>query len=409
MKRVFLTVLDAVGVGALPDAADYGDEGACTFGHVVDACHPVLPNLARLGLGQIEGTHYPPDLDAVGAFGRCMEVSRGKDTTTGHWEIAGLPVAQPFPTFPDGFPQAFISAFEQRIGHPVIGNRPASGTAILDALGEEHIRTHAPIVYTSADSVFQIACHEDIFPRSELYAMCETARKMLTGSLAVGRVIARPFIGERAGAFTRTDGRRDFSIEPFGRTLLDAVKDAGMSVLGVGKIEDIFAHRGLTASNHAAGNPACMEAWLEAMRQPFDGLCFTNLVDTDMLYGHRRDVRGFADALIAIDQRLPEVLSLLGEEDLLILTADHGCDPTFHGTDHTREYIPLLVYHKRMRGLIDLGTRKTYADIAATCAEWLGLPDKFGLPDRLGLPDRHSLPDRIGPASFADKLLAAAN
>ena len=391
MKRVFLTVLDAVGAGALPDAADYGDEGACTIGHVVDACHPSLPNLAKLGLGQIEGTHYPPDPDAVGAFGRCMEVSRGKDTTTGHWEIAGLPVSQPFPTFPNGFPQDFISAFEQRIGYPVIGNKPASGTAILDELGEEHIRTHAPIVYTSADSVFQIACHEDIFPRSELYAMCETAREMLTGPLSVGRVIARPFIGEHAGAFTRTNGRRDFSVEPFGRTLLDAVKEAGMSVLGVGKIEDIFAHRGLTASNHAAGNPACMEAWLDDMRQPFDGLCFTNLVDTDMLYGHRRDVRGFADALIAIDRRLPEVLSLLGEEDLLILTADHGCDPTFRGTDHTREYIPLLVYHKRMHAPIDLGTRKTYADIAATCAEWLGLPDRFGA------------------SSFAKKLLAAAN
>ena len=377
MRRVFLTVLDAVGCGALPDAADYGDEGANTFGHVVDTVHPQLPNLARIGLGQVEGTHYPPDPEAVGGAGRCVEVSAGKDTTTGHWEIAGLRLDRAFPTFPDGFPAAFIARYEAAIGHRVIGNKPASGTAILEELGEESRVNATPIVYTSADSVFQIACHEEVFPREELYRFCTIAREMLQGELGVGRVIARPYVGEK-GNFTRTSGRRDFSLPPIGRTVLDAVKEAGMESLGVGKIEDIFDHVGLTGSNHAAGNAACIDAWMDYMRRDFDGLCFTNLVDTDMLWGHRRDPRGFADALIYIDQKLPEIQALMGEEDLLILTADHGCDPTFRGTDHTREHIPLLAWHKKMTRLVDLGTRKTYADIAATCAEWLGLPDRFG-------------------------------
>ena len=225
--------------------------------------------------------------------------------------------------------------------------------------------------------MFQVACHEEVFPREQLYRFCTIARQMLQGDLGVGRVIARPYVGE-AGHFTRTSGRRDFSLPPIGRTLLDAVQEAGMESLGVGKIEDIFDHKGLTGSNHAAGNPACIEAWLDYMRRDFDGLCFTNLVDTDMLWGHRRDPKGFAEALEYIDAKLPEIQGLMGEEDLLILTADHGCDPTFHGTDHTREHIPLLCWHKGMTRLVELGTRKTYADIAATCAEWLGLPDRFG-------------------------------
>lgn len=378
MKRVFLTVLDGAGVGYLPDAANYGDVGACTIGHVVDACHPALPHMAHMGLGHIAGAHYPKDVTAVGAYGTAREASAGKDTTTGHWEIAGLKLEKPFPTFPDGFPADFMAAFERAIGHPCIGNKASSGTAILDELGERHLAEKAPIVYTSADSVFQIACNEAIFPREELYAMCETARRMLQGDLCVGRVIARPFVGEKAGGFTRTSGRRDFSVPPFAPTLLDAVKEAGMASLGVGKIEDIFYHRGLTDSNHAAGNPACIEAWMDYMRKPFDGLCFTNLVDTDMLYGHRNDVAGFAGALVYFDQKLPEIQSLMGEEDLLIVTADHGCDPTFPGTDHTREHIPLLVWHKKMTQLADLGTRPTYADIAATCAQWLGLSERFG-------------------------------
>ena len=378
MKRVFLTVLDGAGVGWLPDAANYGDVGACTIGHVVEKCRPTLPHMAKLCLGQIEGTSYPADAAAVGAFGRAMEASAGKDTTTGHWEIAGLKLEKPFPTFPNGFPEDFLARYEKAIGHRVIGNKPASGTAILDELGEEHIRNKTPIVYTSADSVFQIACHEEVFSREELYEMCRVAREMLQGDLCVGRVIARPFIGEKAGAFTRTAGRRDFAVPPFGQTLLDAVKAAGMESLGVGKIEDIFDHRGLTGSNHASGNPACIEAWLDYMRKPFDGLCFTNLVDTDMQYGHRNDPEGFAGALEYFDQKLPEIQSLMGEEDLLIVTADHGCDPTYPGTDHTREHIPLMVWHRGMTKLVDLGTRATYADIAATCAEWLGLPERFG-------------------------------
>ena len=378
MKRVFLTVLDAVGCGEAPDSADYGDQGANTWGHVVDAAHPALPNFAALGLGQIEGTHYPPDPSAVGAAGRCREVSAGKDTTTGHWEMAGLRVTHAFPTFPEGFPAEFIQAYEKAIGHRVIGNRTASGTAILEELGEESMTAATPIVYTSADSVFQVACHEDVFPREELYRFCRIAREMLQGpELGVGRVIARPYAGE-PGKFYRTSGRRDFSLVPNGRTILDAVQEAGMASIGVGKIEDIFAEKGITESDHAAGNAACMDSWLKYMRRDFEGLCFTNLVDTDMLWGHRRDPKGFAEALEYIDGRLPEVLSLLREEDLLIFTADHGCDPTFRGTDHTREYVPLLVYHKGMKRLIPLGTRSTYADIAATCAHWLGLPDRFG-------------------------------
>ncbi len=377
MRRVFLTVLDAVGCGALPDAADYGDEGANTFGHVVDTIHPDLPNLARIGLGQVEGTHYPPDADAVGGAGRCLEVSAGKDTTTGHWEIAGLRLNRAFPTFPEGFPADFIAAYEAAIGHRVIGNKPASGTAILEELGEESRINATPIVYTSADSVFQIACHEEVFSREELYRFCTIAREMLQGDLGVGRVIARPYIGTQ-GNFTRTSGRRDFSMPPIGRTVLDAVKAAGMESLGVGKIEDIFDHVGLTGSDHAAGNPACIESWLNYMAKDFDGLCFTNLVDTDMLWGHRRDPVGFGKALEEIDAALPRIQAAMGEDDLLIFTADHGCDPTYRGTDHTRERVPLLCWHKKMTRLVDLGDRATYADIAATCAEWLGLPDRFG-------------------------------
>ncbi len=376
MKRVFLTVLDAVGCGALPDAALYGDEGSNTLGHVIAQARPQLPNLARLGLGGIPGTGYPQAPSAPCAYGRCQEVSAGKDTTTGHWEISGVRLDRPFPTFPNGFPQDFLDAYERRIGYKVIGNKPASGTAILEELGERHWAERTPIVYTSADSVFQIACHEELFPREQLYRFCEIAREMLQGELGVGRVIARPFVGEK-GHYTRTAGRRDFSLPPTGKTILDAVSGAGMQALGVGKIEDIFDQRGLTGSNHAAGNPACIEAWLDYMRQDWDGICFTNLVDTDMLYGHRRDVKGYAEALEYIDGKLPEVFSLMGQEDLLMITADHGCDPTFRGTDHTREYIPLLVWHPGMKQATDLGTRATYADIAATCAQWLGLKERF--------------------------------
>ena len=377
MSRIFLTVLDAVGAGEAPDAADYGDAGTNTLGHVIASQHPDLPNMARLGLARIPTTGYPDEVPVAGAYGRAAEKSKGKDTTSGHWEIAGVRVKEPFPTFPEGFPEDFIRRFEEAIGYKCIGNKPASGTVILEELGEAHLRDRTPIVYTSADSVFQIACHEEIFPVDQLYGFCRTAREMLQGELGVGRVIARPFVG-KPGSFVRTGNRRDFSLPPCGRTLPDAVKEAGMASIGVGKIEDIFAHRGLTESDHAAGNPACMDSLIRFMQKDFNGLCFTNLVDTDSVYGHRNDPAGFAGALEAFDRRLPEMLSLMQKGDLMIITADHGCDSCDISTDHTREYIPILAWTPGMTAAVNLGDRETYADIAATCAEWLGLTERFG-------------------------------
>ena len=378
MSRVFLTVLDAVGAGEAPDAADYGDVGTNTLGHVIERCNPKLPNMAALGLGRIPGTGYIWNGAVKGAYGRGQEQSKGKDTTSGHWEIAGVRVKRPFPVFPEGFPDSFIGAFEQAIGHKCIGNKPASGTAILEELGPEHLANHTPIVYTSGDSVFQIACHEELFPPEKLYEFCRIARGMLQGHLGVGRVIARPFIGE-PGNFVRTGNRRDFSLPPCGRTLLCAVRDASMESIGVGKIEDIFAHEGLTQSDHAAGNPACMDALIRFMKTDFTGLCFTNLVDTDSVYGHRNNPEGFAGALEEFDVRLAEMEALLKPGDLMIITADHGCDPCFlQSTDHSREYIPILAWTPGMKDGADLGTRTSFADIGATCAEWLGLPERFG-------------------------------
>ncbi len=377
MKRVFLIVLDSVGAGALPDAALYGDEGANTLGHTIAAARPLLPNMASMGLGAIPGTGYPRPAREKGAAGRAMEKSAGKDTTTGHWEISGIRLQKAFPTFPDGFPPAVIAAFEAAIGRKSLGNYASSGTVILDELGEEHLRTGYPIVYTSADSVFQIAANEAIVPVDLLYQWCEAARKVLVGDYAVGRVIARPFVGEKAGAFTRTGHRKDFSVEPSGRTILDALSEKGFFTMGIGKIEDIFAERGLTESIHAAGNPACMDVWLDTTKRDFNGLVFINLVDTDMVYGHRRDVKGYAAALEAFDMRLGEAMAQARAGDLILITADHGCDPTFRGTDHTREYIPILAWTPEMTGFTDLGTRQTYADIAATIAELFGLTERF--------------------------------
>ena len=375
-KKAILIVLDSVGIGALPDAAAYGDAGADTLGHVIGTCHPHIPNLMGLGLGNIDGASFPGAVDAPqGSFGRLREVSAGKDTTTGHWEIAGVQLARPFPTFPNGFPQEFIERFERAVGRGTLGNKPASGTAILDELGETHMKTGKLIVYTSADSVFQIAAHEDVVPLEELYRDCEIARGLLTGDLEVGRVIARPFVGEHAGAFKRTGGRRDFSAMP-PDTMCDLLERAGKTVYGVGKIEDIFGHRGITKSNHAAGNPACMEATFTAMREDFDGLLFVNLVDFDMVYGHRRDAAGYAAALEAFDAQIPQLQALMGEHDILMLTADHGCDPCHTGTDHTREHIPLLVWGKDVTPGVNLGTRETYADIAATVLEFFGVKEK---------------------------------
>ena len=377
MKRVILVVLDGAGIGALPDAKDYGDAGANTLGHVVEQARPDIPNLISMGLGNIAGWEDYTDEEPIGCYGRMAEKSPGKDTTTGHWELAGLQLQRPFPTYPNGFPKEVIDAFERETGMKVIGNKPASGTQIIEELGPEHLRTGDLIVYTSADSVFQIAAHESVVPPLTLWDICRQARRVLVGEHAVGRVIARPFTGE-PGSFVRTDNRKDFSVDPLGETMLDVFKAAGMDVLGVGKIEDIFNHRGLTRSDHAAGNPACMDSMIEFMKKDYwRGLLFVNLVDTDMKYGHRNDVPGFAAALEEFDKRLPEIIRLMGEDDLLIITADHGCDPAYPTTDHTREYVPLLVWGLGIEEGRKLGTRETFADVAKTALEALGVRNKL--------------------------------
>ena len=376
-KRVFLVVLDSVGAGALPDAHLYGDAGANTLGHIIEQEKPHLPNMEKMGLGLIPNVGANAPVNGAGAYGRAIEVSSGKDTTTGHWEISGIKLEKPFPTYPDGFPADVIEAYEKAIGTKVIGNYASSGTVILDELGEEHMRTGYPIVYTSADSVFQIACHEEIYPPEKLYELCRIARNLLQGEHGVGRVIARPFVGTGKGAFKRTGNRRDFSMEPISETMLTALKNKGFFTMGVGKIEDIFCMQGLCESDHAAGNPACIDAMLKAMQRDFNGLLFVNLVDFDSVYGHRRDVKGYAEALEYFDKRLEEIKAAMNEDDLLILTADHGCDPAYTGTDHTREYVPILCWKPGMTGLTDLGTRKTYADLAATIADIFGLEERF--------------------------------
>lgn len=377
MKRAIVIVLDSVGAGALPDARDFNDAGANTLGHIHQAVGLKLPNMRKMGLGFIPEIGMTGRRDVVGAYGRSREKSLGKDTTTGHWEMSGLISERPFPLYPNGFPEEVIRRFDEATGRGTLGNKPSSGTVILDELGEEHMRTGKLIVYTSGDSVFQIAAHEDIVPPEELYRYCRIAREQLQGEHGVGRVIARPFIGTGAGHFERTGRRRDFSLEPPRDTMLDVIKAAGKQVRGVGKIEDIFALRGLTHSNHAAGNPACIDACLDYMKEAFEGLLFVNLVDFDSSYGHRRDVQGYADALEYFDEKLPAIRAAMTEEDLLIITADHGCDPTFNGTDHTREYIPILAWKKSMTGCVSIGTRDTYADIAATVCEHLNIPERF--------------------------------
>lgn len=372
MKRVVLAVLDGVGCGAQADADKYGDTGANTLLHVWEQEKPDIPNLEELGLLAAAGISGAQADEPIGCYGTMIERAPGKDTTTGHWEIAGLTLDKPFPTYPNGFPEEVIRAFEDAVGLETIGNKPASGTAIIEELGAEHLRTGKLIVYTSADSVFQIAAHEAIIPPAELWHICRIARRLLKGEHAVGRVIARPFVGE-IGSFVRTDNRRDFSVDPTGTTMLDALKAEGYGVLGVGKIEDIFNHRGLTASNHAAGNEACVDAILDFMKKDhMRGLVFANLVDTDMLYGHRNDVKGFARCLEAFDRRLPEILRALGDDGMLILTADHGCDPAFPTTDHTRERVPVLAWGLGLKEGVCLGQRATFADVSATVLEALG-------------------------------------
>ena len=375
MRRVVLIVLDACGIGELPDAAKYGDAGANTLGHVVEKMKPELPNMSSLGLGNIGGWKDYMDEEPIGCYGKMAEQAPGKDTTIGHWELAGLIMDKPFPTYPHGFPREVIDQFEEETGMQVIGNKPASGTQIIEELGPEHIQTGKLIVYTSADSVFQIAAHEGIIPPMDLWHICRQARRILTGENAVARVIARPFIGV-PGVFERTANRRDFSVDPMGDTMLDVLKSAGKDVIGVGKIEDIFNHRGLTRKDHAAGNPACIDSTIEFLKKDYwSGLLFTNLVDTDMLYGHRNDPEGFARALEEFDRRLIEIIRLLREDDLLIITADHGCDPCDVSTDHTREYVPLMVWGLGVNEGVNLGVRKTFADVAKTALEALGVPN----------------------------------
>jgi phosphopentomutase len=374
IRRVILIVLDSVGCGDAPDAASYGDEGSNTLANTASAVGGLkLPHLARLGLGNITPIQGVPPADApLGAYGRLTEVSAGKDTTTGHWELAGVPLVRPFPTYPQGFPADVMAEFESRIGRGTLGNYPASGTVIIQELGEEHLRTGKPIVYTSADSVFQVAAHEELIPVDELYRMCQIARDMLSGDHAVGRVIARPFVGQ-PGKFVRTERRKDFSLTPAQDTILDTLKANHQAVMGVGKIEDIFAHRGLTHSSHSLNNMAGVDAILEFMASDRGGLIFANLVDFDMLYGHRNDPRGFADALEEFDRRVPELEAALGAGDVLMLTADHGNDPTTPSTDHSRERVPFLVSGSPVRAGVNLGTRGSFADVAATIAELLGV------------------------------------
>lgn len=371
MAKFIIVVMDSVGIGAQPDAARFGDEGSDTLGHIVAQSPGIkLDNLSRLGMCRlVDGL---PKYDVTGSYGRAAEVFPGKDTTGGHFEISGLVMEKPFPTFPHGFPQEFIKRFEQAIGRKTIGNYAASGTEIIKVLGKQHVDTGALIVYTSADSVFQIAAHEDVVPLAEQYEICETARGMLVGDLAVGRVIARPFTGTE-GNYTRTKNRRDFSFAPPGETILTALKSAGFEVAGVGKIEDIFDSVGLTMSNHTKDNDTSITATIEYMKRDFAGLVFTNLVDFDMLYGHRNNVVGYRQALEALDKRVPEILGAMSPEDVIVFTADHGCDPTTTSTDHSREYIPILVYGARVKAGVNLGTRTSFADIAATAAAFFGI------------------------------------
>lgn len=374
-ERVVLITLDGVGVGALPDAGRYGDEGANTLLHVARACKGLeLPNLARLGLGNILAL---PGVDPVAvpaaSFGRMAERSAGKDTTTGHWEIAGVIQDEPLPTCPSGFPREIIDAFTRETGLEPLGNCADSGTEILRRLGEEHLRSGRPIIYTSADSVFQVAAHEGVIPVEELYRLCRIARRILD-PYRIGRVIARPFEGSCADDFRRTARRHDFSLPPTAPTILDALCEGGLKVSAVGKISDIFAGRGISEAVYTQNNADGMAKTLQALDGVDKGLVFTNLVDFDMLYGHRLDAEGFGKALQAFDRWLPRLLAALGERDTLIITADHGCDPTTAGTDHSREYVPLLSWRRSVWPGLDLGVRESFGDVAATVAELLGVP-----------------------------------
>ncbi len=385
MKRAIILICDSLGVGELPDAADFGDAGSNTLGHVLESQRPTLNTLARLGL-----LHTLPaaasDVNPEAAFGRMAEISAGKDTTTGHWEMMGLIVEDPFRTYPDGFPPEIIREYERRIGRKTLGNKAASGTVILDELGEEHMRTGAPIVYTSADSVFQVAAHEEVIPVEELWRICAVARELMRGENNVGRIIARPFVGPRRGEFKRTANRKDFSVRPTGETVVERATKSGKRVIGLGKIADIFDRVGIGTEIRTQSNSDGMRKTIDLVRQSDADIIFTNLVDFDSKYGHRNDAAGYAKALETFDQELAALLGDLRADDLVFISADHGCDPTDVSTDHTREYVPLVIAGPRVRGGRPLGTRSTFADLGATICDYLAIP-RDGLAGTSALPE----------------------
>ncbi len=386
MKRVFVIVLDSFGIGAMPDSEKFGDVGVNTLASCATSEKLNIPNMISAGLGNIDGVSCIPKGHTGGAFARLTEASMGKDTTIGHWEIAGIVSPDPLPTYPEGFPQEVLDAFTEATGRGCLCNLPYSGTDVIRDYGEEQLKTGKWIVYTSADSVFQVAAHEELIPLEELYDACRKARKLLRGKHGVGRVIARPFVGT-PGNFQRTSNRHDYSLEPPAKTLLDAIKEAGLASIGVGKINDIFAGIGVTEYVYNKSNADGMNHALNYAGQDFEGLCFVNLVDFDMVFGHRRNIDGYAQALSEFDAWLPEFLARLGDEDIVFITADHGCDPGYAATtDHTREYVPLLVLGKKVKP-VNLGTRNSFADIAATVADLLGID--YDTPGK----------------SFADKIL----
>lgn len=375
INRVVVVLMDSAGVGELPDAADFGDRGCNTIGNISrKAAGFKLPNFQKMGLGNIIDINNVAQVENPRAsFAKMAELSAGKDTTNGHWELMGVVSEDAFPTYAAGFPEDLIAEFTEKTGLEVLGNKPASGTAIIDELGEEHMKSGKPIVYTSADSVFQIAAHEEIIALDRQYEICEIARELLHGKHGVARVIARPFVG-KPGAFSRTTNRKDYSLLPPLPTVLEKADKAGLKVTGIGKIDTIFAYQGINGGRHTKDNNDGIEATLQYLKQEKGkGIIFTNLCDFDMLYGHRNNVQGYADALMSLDGRLPEFLAELQDDDILVITADHGCDPTAAGSDHTREYIPLLVYGKNLKNGMDLGVRNSFADLGATIAEWLEL------------------------------------
>ncbi|NLY81416.1 MAG: phosphopentomutase [Clostridiales bacterium] len=375
MMKVTIIVLDSLGIGELPDAEKFGDKGADTLGHITENYKIMdIPNMQKLGFGNVDGAANGEYIveNPIGGYGKLAEVSQGKDTITGHWEMAGIVTEIPFKTYPEGFPKKFMDKFEKAIGVKTIGNYPASGTEIIEDLGPEHEKTGKPIVYTSADSVLQIAAHTDVIPLKRLYEMCSIAREMLVGEFACGRVIARPYITEN-GKRVRTSDRHDYAVNPPKDTVLDDIKNSGKIVYGVGKISDIFNGTGISESVHTVSNMDGVDKTIEAMEMDFQGLIFTNLVDFDAKYGHRRDPEGYGKAIEEFDKRLPQIIEAMGDNDVLMLTADHGNDPTARGTDHTREYVPIVVYSKKMKESVNLGTRKSFADIGATVSDLLGI------------------------------------